>query len=223
MALPHRCFTNPRPTYDRFNIPYYIQTHPEGGAGILVKSSYIWLFRKASRILRHRRLRDRPWWRRLTKPLFQRQLWKPCRDSVAIGSAIGAFFAVTPLPLQTIAAALVAMKCKGNVPFALGLCLLSNPFTNLPIWTAQLWLGNLIQSHLPVPVPSFLSNMDTTLPGLGPVNAGGFIVGSVASSCLLAAGAFLLVHGFAAVFPRYLPIKPRPSKIPDSTRHEPSI
>ena len=174
-----------------------------------MKLSYIWLFRKASRVLRHRRLRDRPWWRRLTKRLFDRQLWKPCRDSVATGAAIGAFFAVTPLPLQTIAAALLAMKCKANVPFALCICLLSNPLTNLPIWTAQLWLGNLIQKHLPVPMPSILSNMDTTLPGLGSVNAGGFIVGSVASSCLLGVAAFLLVHGFAKAFPRYLPIKPR--------------
>lgn len=174
-----------------------------------MKSRYIWLFRKASRALRHRRLRDRPWWRQLTKPIFQRQLWKPCRDSVATGAAIGAFFAVMPIPAQTIAASLLAMKCKGNIPFALGICLLSNPFTNIPIWSAQLWLGNLIQKHLPVPMPSILSNMETTLPGLGSVNAGGFIVGSVASACLLSVAAFLLVHGFAAIAPRYLPVKPR--------------
>lgn len=174
-----------------------------------MKQSYIWLFRKASRALRHPRLRDRPWWRRLTKPLFDRQLWKPYRDSVATGCAIGAFFSVTPIPAQTIAAALVAMKFKGNMPFALGICLLSNPFTNVPIWSTQLWLGNLIQNHLSVPMPSILSDMETTLPALGSINAGGFIVGSVSSSCLLAVAAFLLVHGFAAVFPRYLPVKPR--------------
>lgn len=189
-----------------------------------MKTSYIWLFRKASRALRHRRLRDRPWWRRLTKPLFDRQLWKPCRDSVAKGSAIGAFFAVTPIPLQTIAAALLAMKCKGNVPFALGICLLSNPFTNLPIWSAQLWLGNLIQKHLPVPMPSILSNMETTLPGLGSVNAGGFIVGSVASACLLGVSTFFLVHGLAAAFPNYFPIKSQHgTSKSSSTKHEPSI
>jgi hypothetical protein len=141
--------------------------------------------------------------------LFDRHLWKPYRDSVATGCAIGAFFAVTPIPAQTIAAALVAMKFKGNMPFALGICILSNPFTNVPIWSAQLWLGNLIQKHLPVPMPSILSDMETTLPALGSVNAGGFIVGSILSSCLLAAAAFSLVHAFAAVFPRHLPVKPR--------------
>ncbi len=52
-----------------------------------MKTRYIWLVRKTFRALRHRRLRDRPWRRRLTKPLFDRQLWKPCRDSVASGAA----------------------------------------------------------------------------------------------------------------------------------------
>lgn len=169
-------------------------------------------------MLRHPRMRERPWWRRLTKPLFERRLWKPCRDSVATGSAIGAFFAVFPIPAQSIAAALLAMKCKGNIPCALGICLLSNPFTNIPIWSAQLWLGNLIQRHIPVPMPSILSNMETTLPGLGSINPSGFIVGSVASSCLLAVAAFLLVRGFAVAFPRYLPLRPRPLS---TTLHKP--
>ncbi len=171
--------------------------------------SYVWLFRKASRAIRNPRLQSRPWWRRLTKPLFDRQLWKPCRDSVAKGCAIGAFFSVIPIPAQSIVAAIFAMKCRGNVPFALGTCLLSNPFTNLPIWSMQLWLGNLIQKHLPVPMPSVLTNMETSLPCLGSVNAGGFIVGSFASACLLSALAFLLVHVFAATFPRNLPVKSR--------------
>lgn len=114
-----------------------------------------------------------------------------------------------PIPVQSIAAALVTMKCRGNVPFAVGICLLSNPLTNLPIWSAQLWLGNLIQKHLPVPMPSILSKMETTLPGLGAVNAGGFIVGSVASSFLLGVGAFALVHGFSALLPRHLPGRKR--------------
>lgn len=174
-----------------------------------MKSSYIWLFRKAFRALRHRRLRDRLWWQRLTTPLFDRQLWKPCRHSVAAGSAIGAFFSMIPIPVQFLGAALVATKCRGNVPFAMGICLLSNPFTTLPIWSAQLWLGNLIQKHLPVSMPSILTNVETTLPGLGMVNAGGFIVGLLASACLLSIAAFALVYGFATLFPRYLPVKSR--------------
>jgi uncharacterized protein (DUF2062 family) len=136
---------------------------------------------------------------------------------VASGAAIGAFFSVVPIPAQSIAAALLTMKCRGNVPFAVGICLLTNPLTNLPIWSAQLWLGNLIQNHLPVPMPSILSAMETTLPGLGPVNAGGFIVGAVVSACLLSIVAFVLVHGFSAVLPRYLPGIKRSLPVPRHT------
>jgi uncharacterized protein (DUF2062 family) len=170
-----------------------------------MKSNYLWLVRKSFRTLRHRRMRHRPWWRALTNPLFDRHLWKPCRDTVASGAAIGAFFAVMPMPAQSLAAALVTMRCKGNVPFAIGFCFLSNPFTNLPIWSAQLWLGNFIQRHLPVPMPSILCNMEATLPGLGSVNAGGFIVGSVASGCLLAVVTFAMVRFIAVLLPLYLP------------------
>jgi uncharacterized protein (DUF2062 family) len=181
-----------------------------------MKAKYLWLVRKSLRALRHRKMRHRPWWRRLTKPLFDRHLWKPCRDTVASGAAIGSFFAVMPVPAQSIAAALVTMKCKGNIPFAVGFCFLSNPFTNVPIWSAQLWLGKFIQDHVAVPMPSILCEMEATLPGLGPVNARGFIVGSVASGCLLAAAAFGLVRLIALVLPLHLPtrIKLRKAAVP---------
>jgi uncharacterized protein (DUF2062 family) len=178
-----------------------------------MKARYLWLVRNSFRALRHRRMRHRPWWRKLTKPVFDRQLWIPCRDSVASGSAIGAFFAVMPMPAQSLAAALLTMRCRGNVPFAVGVCFLSNPLTNVPIWTAQLWLGNFIQRHVPVPMPSVLSHMETTLPGLGAVNAGGFIVGSVASGCILAAVAFALAHCFATLLPLHLPRKKQPPSL----------
>jgi uncharacterized protein (DUF2062 family) len=152
--------------------------------------------------------------------VFNRQLWIPCRDSVATGAAIGAFFAVLPMPGQSIAAALATMKCRGNVPFAVGVCFLSNPFTNIPIWSGQLWLGNLIQKYIPVPMPPILGKMETALPGLGKVNAGGFIVGSVASGCLLAILAFLIAHCFAALLPGHLPARRRERRLkPDPSSH----
>jgi hypothetical protein len=72
-----------------------------------MKKRYLWLVRRAYRTLRHKRLRHRAWWRKLTKPLFERRLWMPCRDSVAVGTAIGMFFAVMPMPMQSVAAALI--------------------------------------------------------------------------------------------------------------------
>ncbi len=171
-----------------------------------MKRRYIWLVRQTIRTLRHKRLRHRPWWRKLTLPLTDRHLWKPCRDSVAVGLSIGMFFAVMPMPGQAVVSAVLAMKLRGNVPFAVGACFLSNPFTMVPIWTAQVWIGSLVQSHLPVPMPAVFSRMETALPGLGTVNAGSFIVGSVVSGCLLALGSFLVIHCLARILPHHLPV-----------------
>ncbi|TLD69472.1 DUF2062 domain-containing protein [Phragmitibacter flavus] len=173
-----------------------------------MKERYLWLVKKSFRALRHRKLRRHVWWQKLTKPLFDRALWVPCRDSVAKGLAIGSFFALMPMPGQALMASILAMGWRGNVPFAVGACFLTNPFTSVPIWSAQMWLGNLIQAHLTVPMPAILNRMETTLPGLGQVNAGGFVVGSVASGCLMALAAFVLTHGFALLMPRYLPTRP---------------
>jgi len=171
-----------------------------------MKKRYLWLVRRAYRTLRHKRLRHRAWWRKLTKPLFERRLWMPCRDSVAVGTAIGMFFAVMPMPMQSVAAALIAVRARANVPFAIGACFLSNPITNGPIWIAQLYIGNFILRHLPASIPSELLSLDVNLPGVGPANVGSFIVGSIVSGVLLALLAFPLVHLFSAIMPHHLPV-----------------
>lgn len=174
-----------------------------------MKKRYLWLVRQTFRTLRHKRLRHRPWWRKLTGPLRDRHLWIPSRDAVAVGLAIGMFFSVMPMPGQAVVSAVLAMKCRANVPFAVGACFLSNPFTMVPIWTAQLWIGNLVQKHLPVPMPSVLSRMEAVLPGIGAVNAGSFIVGAVILGCMLAIGSFLLIHCLARILPHHLPVSRR--------------
>jgi len=171
-----------------------------------MKKRYLWLVRRAYRTLRHPRLRHRVWWRKLTKPLFERRLWKPCRDSVAVGAAIGMFFAVMPMPLQSVAAALIAVRARANVPIAIGACFLSNPFTNVPIWIGQMYIGNFILKHLHVSMPGELMNLTTHLPGVGAINVGSFIVGSIVSGVLLALLAFPLVHLFSAIMPHHLPV-----------------
>ncbi len=171
-----------------------------------MKKRYLWLVRRAYRTLRHKRLRHRVWWRKLTKPLFERRLWMPCRDSVAVGTAIGMFFAVMPMPMQSVAAALIAVRARANVPFAIGACFLSNPFTNVPIWIAQKLIGDFILKHLPSSIPPELMTLEITLPGVGAVNVGSFIVGSIVSGIILAFLAFPLVHLFSAIMPHHLPV-----------------
>lgn len=169
-----------------------------------MKQKYLWLVRRTYRALRHPRLRHRLWWRKLTQPLFEKRLWRPCRDTVATGLAVGLFFGMLPMIPQSIFAGIVAMWMRANVPFALAATWLSNPLTNVPIWAAQLWLGNWLQSHLNLPIPEVLG-MTKPIPGLGVVNAGNFILGAGVSGLLLGALAFPLVHLFSALMPHHLP------------------
>lgn len=163
---------------------------------ITLKMRYLRMVRSTFRALRHRRLRNLSWWRSLTKPLFNRNLWVPCRDTVASGIAIGLFFSMMPIPFQTIPAALIAMRAKANVPFAVAACWLTNPLTTAPIMLAQFKLGKWMHEALNVPVPPFL----------GP-RAADFTLGFLTSGVLLGLCAYPLVHLFSAILPQHLPVR----------------
>jgi hypothetical protein len=164
------------------------------------------MVRKSYRMLRHKRLRDRPWWRAITLPLFDRQLWKPCRDTVASGLAIGFFFSMMLMPFQMIAAAIVAMRFRVNIPLAIAGCWVSNIFTHVPIWIAQKWLGDWMIFSLGFPMPKFLSNVHFNIPEAGEINAASFILGMMASGIVLALISYPLVHLFSAILPQHLPV-----------------
>ncbi len=118
-----------------------------------------------------------------------------------------------PLIPQSIFAAIIAMRAKANVPFSIAACFISNPFTNVPFWCAQLWIGNLINSNLPLPMPGFLEKAHCSLPGLGVVSMNDFIVGFVALGVMMALAAYPIVHLFSAVMPHHLPVRCRKSKM----------
>ncbi len=173
------------------------------------------MVRKTYRMLRHKRLRDRPWWKALTKPLFDKHLWKPCRDTVASGLAIGLFFSmILVLPLQMIFAAVLAMRFRVNVPFAMAGCWVSNVFTNVPLGLAQVWLGGWMRESLGFPMPWFLAKVNFHVPEVGDVNAASFILGMFVSAVLLALLSYPLVHLFSAVMPHHLPVmKPGQARV----------
>ncbi len=170
-----------------------------------MKVHYLRMVRRAFRALRHRKLRHRPWWQKLSKPLFHRSLWIPCRDTVAHGLAIGLFFSMVPFIPQSIFAAILAMRVRANVPFAMAACFVSNPFTNVPFWIAQVWIGRLIIDVFNIPEPKG----HLKLPGMGEVSVGDFIVGFPALGLMLALLAYPLVHLFSAVLPHHLPVRRR--------------
>ncbi len=174
-----------------------------------MKVHYLRMVRRAFRALRHPKLRHRPWWQKISKPLFHRSLWVPCRDTVAAGLAIGLFFSMMPMIPQSIVAAILAMRVKVNVPFAMAACFISNPFTNVPFWIAQIRLGQWLIDVLSLPVPHFLAKAHMSLPGVGTMSVSNFIVGFVAMGVLLALCAYPLVHLFSAILPKHLPVRRR--------------
>jgi uncharacterized protein (DUF2062 family) len=178
-----------------------------------MKEKYLSLVRKSYRMLKHSRLRDRPWWRAITKPLFDRALWIPCRDTVAAGLAIGCFFSMLlVLPLQMLFAVVVSMRFRVNVPFAMLACWISNMFTNVPIGLVQVAMGDWMRKNLGIKVPGFdgvqISLMDVE------VNAASFLLGMIVSGVLLAMAAYPVVHLFSVIMPHHLPVlKRRPKPV----------
>ncbi len=173
-----------------------------------MKVHYLRMVRRAFRALRHPKLRHRPWWQKISKPLFHRSLWMPCRSTVASGVAIGLFFSMVPLIPQSIFAAILAMRARVNVPFAMAACWVSNPFTNGPIWYAQIQLGQWLIDLLSLPVPHFLENARIeSMPGVGEVSVSNFIVGFVAMGVLLALCAYPIVHLLSLLLPHHLPAR----------------
>ncbi|MEX1048145.1 MAG: DUF2062 domain-containing protein [Akkermansiaceae bacterium] len=154
------------------------------------------MVRRAFRALRHPKLRHRPWWKKNSKPLFARALWVPCRDSVASGLAIGLFFSMMLMPFQMIPAALIAMRARSNVPFAVIGCWITNPFTTPAVLIAQFQLGEWMRETFPVPTPAFLD-----------LKATSFIIGMITTGVVLALLAYPIVHLFSLLLPQHLPVR----------------
>ncbi len=185
--------------------------HAKLGSSKGMKEKYLSLVRKSYRMLKHKRLRSRPWWRALTKPLFDRSLWIPCRDTVAMGLAIGCFFSMLlVLPLQMLFSAILAMRFRVNVPFAMLACFISNVFTNVPIGLLQVQMGNWMRKTLGIKVIGF-ENVEIPIMGMN-LNAASFILGMIVSGVLLALAAFPIVHVFSAIMPHHLPVLKRRAK-----------
>ena len=174
-----------------------------------MKKRYLRLVRQALKALRHRNLRDRRWWQTLSRPIRNRNLWIPCRDSVATGMSIGLFFSMMLMPFQMLPAALLAMRLRGNVPMAMAACWVTNPFTLPAILYIQFELGKWLRETLSVPMPHFLTAVKFVAPGVGEFNAASFVLGMMISGVLLALLAYPLVHLFSAVLPHHLPVRRR--------------
>jgi uncharacterized protein (DUF2062 family) len=174
-----------------------------------MKKRYLRLVRSAFRSLRHPHLRHRPWWRAVTRRITDRALWIPCRDTVATGLAIGLFFSMMLMPFQMVPAALIAMRFRANVPFAMAACWITNPVTAGPALFGQFVLGHWMRETLGVPMPHFISQVEFTVKGVGELNAASYILGMITSGVVLALLAYPIVHAFSALMPHHLPVRRR--------------
>ncbi|MDQ3445441.1 MAG: DUF2062 domain-containing protein [Pseudomonadota bacterium] len=75
--------------------------------------------------------------------LFHPALWHLNRRSAAGGVAVGLFCGLIPGPLQMLAAAIVCIFLRVNVPLALVTTLYTNPITIVPLYLIAYEIGGL--------------------------------------------------------------------------------
>lgn len=125
----------------------------------------------------HRMLGDR---------LFSPALWKPSRRTVALGAAGGLFWAMMPIPFQMIPSGITAYLCRFNVPTAITLVWITNPFT----WPVILyWQYRLGARLLGQEAPSAVT-METMI-GLATDVPAALLLGCLITGTILGAGAYL--------------------------------
>lgn len=84
-------------------------------------------------------------------------LWHLNRHSVSRAMGIGLFWAMIPMPMQMLAAALCALPARANLPIAVGLVWLTNPITMPPVFYCTYKLGTWLMDTSAVSMPDELT------------------------------------------------------------------
>ena len=119
-------------------------------------------------------------------------LWHLNRRSVSGAVAIGLLAGLVPGPLQMLAALLLAVPLKKNLPVAMLVTLYTNPFTIVPLYVLAYAYGRLLLpgEHAALPASFGMDNLGESLVALGKPLA----LGLVALGCTLAALGYLGVQ-----------------------------
>ncbi|MDA8974973.1 DUF2062 domain-containing protein [Akkermansiaceae bacterium] len=167
---------------------------------ILIKKRYLRLVRKAYRFLRSPGLKKHTWLQKILSPMFNRELWHPCRETASMGLAAGLFVSmITITPGQMILAGLWAVRLRANVPLAIAACWVSNPLTQLPIILFQKGFGDKLRDWLNIPLHPEFEKFKWAPSALS------YIIGVIASATLLAIAGYLLVNLLSALLPKLIP------------------
>jgi uncharacterized protein len=88
---------------------------------------------------------------RLLQPLLKEpNLFHLNRHSVSMATFVGVFTAFLPLPGQTLIAAMLALLVRSNLPIAIALIWITNPFTIGPIFYLTFELGRWMLDSPPM-------------------------------------------------------------------------
>jgi len=141
------------------------------------------------------------WVAALTKPLFNRDLWQPCQETVATGLSVGLFCAMLPVPGQMFIAALAALRAHANIPVAMAACWVTNPLTIAFILIAQERLGGWMRETFNIGM-GLLAKGEWQVPMINiTVNAANFTLGFITMGIILSIAAYPLVHILATIIP----------------------
>ena len=89
-------------------------------------------------------LRGNRFVRPFAKRIFRPELWRFTRRSVPRGVALGMITGIAIPFAQILAAALLALPCRANIPVAALVTFVSNPLTTPLIWILAYKLGSFI-------------------------------------------------------------------------------
>lgn len=89
--------------------------------------------------------------------LYRPNLWRFNRRSAPRALAIGLFWAMIPMPMQMLAAALLAVLLRAHLPTAVGVVWLTNPITMPPIFYANYQLGAWVMRTPSISMPEHLT------------------------------------------------------------------
>ncbi len=85
---------------------------------------------KTIRFLKHpRKLRRSPARRWFARHFLDKRVWKPTQHTLSGGMAVGMFITLQLLPIQMPTAVILSAIFRVNIPIAIALCWVSNPFT----------------------------------------------------------------------------------------------
>lgn len=89
-------------------------------------------------------LRENPLFARFGETLFQRNLWRPARETCRKATFLGLFWAAWPIPFQMVIVAAMAIRLKANIPLGVSLVWVTNPVTIAPLTLAEYKVGVVI-------------------------------------------------------------------------------